>query len=104
MNGIEFESLKSKILISNNLTGRGGVRKLPTAFTEKGLYMLATILKGKIATQATIEIVETFSLVRQLKRDVLALHYVKIHIMNVFIIDKTIWDNWMIFNIWELFF
>ena len=74
LDGAEFESLKSKILISNNPNGRGGVRKLPVAFTEKGLYMLATILKSKVATQATIEIVETFALVRQLKRDVLALH------------------------------
>jgi len=29
---------------------------LPKAFTEKGLYMLATILKGEKATQTTIEI------------------------------------------------
>ena len=30
---------------------------LPKAFTEKGLYMLATILKGEQATQTTIDIV-----------------------------------------------
>lgn len=35
--------------------------KLPKAFTEKGLYMLATILKSKRATQTTIAIVETFA-------------------------------------------
>jgi len=70
----EFEGLKSKILISNNARGRGGVRKLPTAFTEKGLYMLATILKSKVAAQATVGIIETFAQVRQLKHDVLALH------------------------------
>lgn len=74
LDGVEFESLKSKILISNNPNGRGGVRKLPMAFTEKGLYMLATILKSKVAAEATIEIIETFALVRQLKRDVLVLH------------------------------
>lgn len=32
---------------------------MPKAFTEKGLYMLATILKGERATQATLLIVET---------------------------------------------
>ena len=32
---------------------------LPKAFTEKGLYMLATILKSPMATQTTIAIVET---------------------------------------------
>jgi len=47
---------------------------LPTAFTEKGLYMLATILKSKVAAQATVGIIETFAQVRQLKHDVLALH------------------------------
>lgn len=31
------------------------------AFTEKGLYMLATILRGEIATKTTIKIIETFS-------------------------------------------
>ena len=39
---------------------------LPTAFTEKGLYMLATILKSPIATQTTIAIVETFAKLREL--------------------------------------
>ena len=34
---------------------------LPTAFTEKGLYMLATILKSPKATQTTIAIVETMT-------------------------------------------
>jgi ribosomal protein L23 len=33
---------------------------MPRAFTEKALYMLATILKSPVATQVTIEIVETF--------------------------------------------
>ena len=31
------------------------------AFTEKGLYMLATILKSPKATQTTIAIIETFA-------------------------------------------
>ena len=31
---------------------------IPKAFTEKGLYMLATILKSPVATQTTIAIVE----------------------------------------------
>jgi phage regulator Rha-like protein len=41
---------------------------LPKAFTEKGLYMLATILKSPRATQTTIAIVETFTKVRELSR------------------------------------
>ena len=42
--------------------------KLPKAFTEKGLYMLATILKSPKATQTTIAIVETFVKIRELSR------------------------------------
>lgn len=44
--------------------------KLPKAFTEKGLYMLATILKSKRATQTTIAIVETFAKIRELSHTV----------------------------------
>jgi hypothetical protein len=41
---------------------------MPKAFTEKGLYMLATILKSPRATQTTIAIVETFAKIRELSR------------------------------------
>ncbi|MDR1182645.1 MAG: ORF6N domain-containing protein [Bacteroidales bacterium] len=40
--------------------------KLPKAFTEKGLYMLATILKSPQATQTTISIIEAFTKLREL--------------------------------------
>ena len=40
----------------------------PTAFTERGLYMLATILKGRVATQTTINIINTFVEIRELSR------------------------------------
>lgn len=43
---------------------------LPKAFTEKGLYMLATILKSPRATMTTIAIVETFAKVREATRSV----------------------------------
>jgi hypothetical protein len=38
----------------------------PKAFPEKGLYMLATILKSPQAVQATLAIIETFSKIREL--------------------------------------
>jgi len=41
---------------------------LPSAFTEKGLYMLATILKSPNATQTTIAIVETFAKIHELSK------------------------------------
>ncbi len=40
----------------------------PKAFTEKGLYMLATILKSKEATKATLQIIETFAKVREFSK------------------------------------
>lgn len=70
----DISDLKSQIVISSSKSNWGGSRKPATAFTEKGLYMLATILKSPIATQATIGIVETFAQVRSLKQDVLRLH------------------------------
>lgn len=60
----EVTDLRSKILISS----WGGRRKAPTAFTESGLYMLATILKSKQATQTTIAIIDTFVQLRELAR------------------------------------
>lgn len=40
----------------------------PTAFTERGLYMLATILKSPLAVKATIAIIDTFARVREMTR------------------------------------
>lgn len=40
------------------------------AFMEKGLYMLATILKGDKAIEATISIIEAFSKLRELSRTI----------------------------------
>lgn len=45
----------------------------PKAFTEKGLYMIATILKNKVATSATIQIIETFAKIKELSRNINAI-------------------------------
>lgn len=63
---IEWSGLKSKFSTSN----RGGKVKLPTAFTEKGLYMLATILKSPRAVRTTLSIIETFARIRELARNI----------------------------------
>ena len=39
---------------------RGGKYKNPRVFTEQGVYMLATILKSKVASEITIAIMDTF--------------------------------------------
>ena len=46
---------------------------LPTAFTERGLYMLATILKSKRAVKTTIAIIDTFAMVRRMANTMEAL-------------------------------
>jgi hypothetical protein len=65
--------LKSKFSTSN----RGGKVKLPSAFTEKGLYMLATILKSPQAVQTTFAIIETFAKIRELSRNIKTLSNVQ---------------------------
>ena len=45
----------------------------PTAFTERGLYMLATILKSKRAVKTTIAIIDTFAMVRRMANTMEAL-------------------------------
>ena len=42
--------------------------QLPKAFTEKGLYMLATILKSPKAVETTIAIVEAYAKLKDLSR------------------------------------
>lgn len=65
----ELTPLRSKFLITNgpNLSKS---RVMPKAFTEKGLYMLATILKSPQATQTTIAIIEAFAKLRELSRTI----------------------------------
>ena len=65
----EEECSRSQIVTLNG--GRGSnLKYLPYAFTERGLYMLATVLKSTRATQATLAIIET---VRSMVRDMEAL-------------------------------
>ena len=67
----ELADLRSKISTAN-VSSKS--RTMPAVFTEKGLYMLATILKSHNATAATFAIIETFAAVRSLKRELVELH------------------------------
>ena len=76
---LELDEEESSVLRSKFSTlekaGKGRHSKYNyKAFTEKGLYMLATILKSKQATAATLAIIETFAKVRYLKRELKELH------------------------------
>jgi hypothetical protein len=67
----EVRDLRSKISTTKVSTKS----RTPTkVFTEKGLYMLATILRSERAIGVTYLIIETFFKVRSLKRELLALH------------------------------
>lgn len=59
----ELENWKSQNVISNSI--KMGLRKLPLVFTEQGVYMLATVLKSKIAVLVTKQIMKTFVKMRQ---------------------------------------
>ena len=49
------------ILMSQNVTSSwGGTRKLPFAFTEQGIYMLMTVLKGELAVKQSKAIIRLF--------------------------------------------
>ena len=64
----EIDLVKSQIVTSPNnnwYAGQeGGRRKPPLAFTEQGVYMLATVLHGELAEQQTITIMRTFKKMR----------------------------------------
>jgi hypothetical protein len=63
----ELKILKSQIVTSS----WGGVRKLPYAFTEQGIYMLATVLKGEVAERQSIYIMRVF---REMKHFIFVLN------------------------------
>ena len=53
--------------MSKKLTSsQGGNRKLPHAFTEQGIYMLMTVLKGELATKQSIALIDAF---KQMKKN-----------------------------------
>jgi len=81
----EWNILKSKILTSS----WGGKNRPPKAFTEKGLYMLATILKSPKATQTTIAIVETFAKIKELSRAMSVLPDTEDEVQQKALLQKT---------------
>lgn len=62
--------LKSQIVTLNENGNKRGIhfKKMPYAFTEQGIYMLATVLRGELAEQQSIFIMRAFREMR---------HYIK---------------------------
>ena len=52
----EYENLRSK----NSTSSWGGTRYNPYAFTEQGIYMLMTVLKGNLAVTQSKMLIRTF--------------------------------------------
>ena len=67
----ELFDLRSKFS-TTNVSSKS--RSTVKVFTEKGLYMLATILKSERAKEVTFAIIETFAKVRSLKKELVELH------------------------------
>ena len=63
------EAIASRSKFSTLKRGEN-LKYVPKAFSERGLYMLATILKSPKATETTIAIIETFTKVRELSRTI----------------------------------
>lgn len=60
----ELKNLISQIVISS--FGHGGVRRCPLAFTEQGVAMLSSVLRSERAIRVNIQIMRTFTKLREL--------------------------------------
>ena len=56
----EWEFLRSKILTSKSDEGSGGRRYMPYVFTEQGIYMLMTVLRGELAVKQSKALIRMF--------------------------------------------
>jgi hypothetical protein len=85
----EWKELKStsKSQIATSI-GKGGKVKLPTAFTERGLYMLATILKSPQAVATTIAIIDAFAELKNLAESVQRFSATKNNLQKVEILES----------------
>lgn len=100
----EVEIVKSQIVTSRNssfFSGQlGGHRKPPYAFTEQGIYMLATVLHGDTADKQTIFIMRTF---REMRRFIASNAYMFDRISSVELrqieYEKKRIQNWARFSI-----
>ena len=62
----ELENWKSQFATSNKEIM--GLRKMPYAFTEEGIYMLSSVLKSKEAVSVHISIIRTFKKLREFSK------------------------------------
>ena len=56
----EYNTINTNLRSKNLTSSWGGTRKLPYVFTEQGIYMLMTVLKGELATRQSKALIRTF--------------------------------------------
>ena len=61
----ELESLILQFAISKN-PGRGGIRKLPYAFTEQGVSMLSGVLNSETAVRVHIQVIRVYAKMKEM--------------------------------------
>ena len=57
---VNKDEMNSILMSQNVISSWGGNRKLPYAFTEQGIYMLMTVLKGALATRQSTALILAF--------------------------------------------
>ena len=105
---------RSKFLTSMQTTGiKGGRAYLPYAFTEQGVYMLMTILKGELATNQSLALIRLFKSMKDYlaenhqlmsNQSILALiNRVDEHSQKISEIEKTMVTKNALANVMQLF-
>lgn len=64
LNKLEFENLRFQFGTSSS--AHGGRRYMPMAFTEQGVAMLSSVLRSSRAVQVNIQIIRTFTKLREI--------------------------------------
>lgn len=64
LNGKEMRNWTSQIVITNR--DKMSIRRRPLAFTEQGIAMLSSVLKSERAIQVNIQIMRTFTKLREM--------------------------------------
>jgi hypothetical protein len=63
---MEFKNFKLNLIFQSGISSHGGRRHFPYVFTEQGVAMLSSVLKSKRAIQVNIQIMRTFTKIREM--------------------------------------
>ncbi len=79
---LDMEEFK-KLRFQNETANYNMIRILPYAFTEEGVAMLASILRTKVANEASVGIMRAFVLMRKyISNELIEINYMKRQILN----------------------